>query len=818
MFEIRGCRQRPLAGTGRWWIGLMCGAVAVLCGCRSEVDADRDPSGDTATRADRDQSKTPTRPGTAAAKAHGPWTAGDSAVLVVLQIGAFEQVLPGFVARSDGENAYVVVGGRIEPLRQDKEEPRQMDAEIVVSVIWGREPTYHRVKARAVGDLRERGVRFVAAPAAEMPPALPIGPAPRIAAPASVKLDGFQWFRGQGRRGFARAVENGVIAGIEPSREDNADVLRIEGPNVANVDFGVVTTADGVAVATFTTFADPYHREAAQSVVGVPLLQLDAALDPEIQLMLLAPRKGDAKTVEYEFLLWMEAPAGKADSVRLFAKRSSQAAGEPSCPRSADGRRARFARDAAELKLVQGKPSEEVVAQGLVPGQLAGRTTWIARHIDANPGPGGAHVFDIQLAIQREDGSWSYDEPHRLHYRGGAGRPMGEEPPDIPGFDDQHLDVQGPPRPKMRPGAADPFAPPAKELSAQYVRELRPWVDAQAPAPRNVKRLFLGDVKTADGAKFTRLVVKSDSLGGLAFSDDGQAAILGGRTGLVRISLADFRTAVELEIPGFSPATDGQSLLYCKEGVVLRGGVRSPTRTTATGETPNLLVVDPNTLRIKRAFQVKGRPSVSPASSSCLLVDEHNAVLADLASATVTDLLTPEVFVQRAAAVQPQQEAEARGAAQSLRLMSLSEDGRAALSPGSLWTVRDGRLTFGRFLPDSARLGLISATGDPGYFAAYDPEDRRVYAVQSPAKPSFRVPVVKGFTSPFVMVPARQRVYVLNNNLLGVLDYRGKELGIITLPDSNDKGTRLAASRDGKRLLVGTLRPAVYLVALPDSL
>jgi hypothetical protein len=814
MSEIRGRRNRPSAGIGRLWIGLMAGAVAMLSGCRGEVDAGAEGESSSAAA--------PSGANKQAGGERGRRSAGDSVVLVVMQSGTFEQVLPGFVARSDGENAYVVVGGRHERmLHETKEDTPRPAEEVAFSVIWGREPQYHRVKARAIGNYRERGLRIVAAPAAEMPPPLPTGPAPRIAESAPVKLDGFQWLSGQGRRrAFARAVEDGVIATIEPRRrdEDTADDLYIEGPNVANINFGVATTADGVAVATFTEFANPYNREDAQTVVGVPIEQLDAALSPEIQMLLAAPRKGDAKSIEYEFLLWMEAPAGKADSVRLFVKRSIVVDDGPSGRQPADRRRTPFAKDAAELKLVQEKPSGEVLAQNIVPPQFQKTTPWIARHVDANPGPGGFHVFDVQLAVQRPDGSWSYSQPHRVgcEMRGSVMR-EGAIRPDIPGPDGRPFDPSRPPGPFPKPVAADPFAPPSKELAEKSFRELRDWVDTQAPAPRNVKRLFQGETKEVSGAKFTSLVVKGDRPAGLAFSDDGQAAIIASATGLVRISLADFRTAVELDLPGWSPSVDGSTLRIGKEGLLLRGSVRSSGRSKATGEQPTLLVVDPNTLRIKRAFCATGSLHASPSSSSCFLTLERNVSLIDLASATVTDMLTSETFVQRVVAVEPRAESEARQAAQWLTSALLSGDGQTAITSGTLWNVRQGRLTFRQFLPNAPRMSAVSATGDPDYFAVYDTEDCCVYSVQNPAKPAFRVPVLKGGSSPFVMVPARKRLYLLNNNLLGVLDYQGKERAILTLPERDALGGRLAASRDGKRLLIGSMR-GLYLVTLPDSL
>jgi len=204
-------------------------------------------------------------------------------------------------------------------------------------------------------------------------------------------------------------------------------------------------------------------------LVVSPLGQLSLLGKPEWVNMVFAPRRGDAKTIEYEFVASVEDPFGDVVSPQLLVLK-----GDPFRPppygSPTNGRWGPMSEDAIVLNLVQGKPSEEALPYLNLHEAFAATPTWIARHEDANPGVVGAIRYFIQLRYQGKDGQWVHLPPRDVRFPShvpgavdgkakppgpkigypsgmaapgypGPGKPAG---PDIPGLDGVPLDYPRP--------------------------------------------------------------------------------------------------------------------------------------------------------------------------------------------------------------------------------------------------------------------------------------------------------------------------------------------------------------------------------------
>jgi hypothetical protein len=542
--------------------------------------------------------------------------AADALVLVTAALGGKSTVVPGFVFHRDKDRAYVVmenVMGHLTSRQDSWSIPRK---EVEITVAWGPEGQAHKVRGELLAEYRKLRRWIVAGPAKELPPPAAVDPKTAIAEPMKIKIAGYQCSYTRDGRSFARAMEDGVLKEIRRNVRLGADTYLIDVAGPANFSHALVTTESGAAIATIiqnpAAYAprdlrdprDPRDPRVRNVIVAAtPLEEMASLLDPQVDHVAFAPRKGDAKVVEYEFVAYVEDPFGRLDSPRLLIRphrgQSTSMHWEP----GSDVQWKRMGDDVVELAMTQESPSEEARPRLAAHEFHAQAVTWVSRHEAANPGAVQDIQFDIQFSYKGRDGGVRYLPPGTHSFSVASphfGRPFPQI--DIPGLDGYPT---GMPKATKHKNGGYQITSEATRITHTPPGGLPDPV----PQPKQGEKSLAGKTRRSDPWEIVTLDLGSPlaeehdrERAPMLFSPDGKwLYLIDGKNVLRKIRAADLTEEKSLDIAGAC-----NEMSFSKEGILL--AVRS---------TSALWVVDPDSLNVLRATRVYGLRLVagSPATS-----------------------------------------------------------------------------------------------------------------------------------------------------------------------------------------------------------
>lgn len=532
---------------------------------------------------------------------------GDGLVLVAATLGDKSAVVPGMVFHRDGERAYVVVDDMMGYLANRPDGWNVPRKEVEIAITWDAGGLTKKVRGELLAHYRKPGKWIVAGAASELPSPLFVDPNAVIAEPMKVKIVGYQSTGTGGSQTFARETGEGVLKFITRNARLDVEGYLIDVPTLARSHRAMVMTESGAAIATLTQKPAGYsprgpgpQREVIQAT---PLEQMASLLEPHVDHVAFAPRKGDAKRVEYEFVAYVEDPFGRLDAPRLLIRPRTPASDRLSYESGPDGKWQRMDGDVIELALAQEPPSEEAKPLLAAHDMFAQAATWVARHEDDNPGNARHPEFDIQFAYKTRDGSIRYSPAGSYSFSAPVSH-FGKPAPqvDIPGLDGTPVDL--------------PKATKHKNGGYQITSERTRVEDAAAgeapkspPQPKQVGKSLAGKSRRSDPWEIMtldlgrELAEKHDrERAPMIFSPDGKwLYLVDGANVLRKIRAADFFEEKSLDIGGTC-----NDISFSKEGILL--AVRSVSA---------MWIVDGDSLNVVREVPVHGLRLVagSPATS-----------------------------------------------------------------------------------------------------------------------------------------------------------------------------------------------------------
>jgi hypothetical protein len=340
--------------------------------------------------------------------------------------------------------------------------------------------------------------------------------------------------------------------------------LQIDAPEIGRLHNALVLTAKGDAIGCCTSLANPTgSARPFDSVKAMPVQALAKLREPHVIHYAAAPRSGDARQIEWEFVAYIADPFGKLRDPTLVVRRVLNIPdGITTTETSKIEEQA--VRDAKEVKLAKGDPSPEVVRRILGHENAQYSTTWVARVALENLGGEPVHNFQVQVR-DRANHEFAasvigyHSRPDPFGERAAA--------PDIPGLDGKPLDL---PRPQRDPNGGWRLTSTATERKIE-----KPHQAIRLPKPQKTERSAAGRKFIAGGHNIVELDLPTlpndagprqprDQVP-IAFSPDGKWLYLVDATDVLRkINAADLKEASTLELG--SPATD---LAWSKAGLLL---------------------------------------------------------------------------------------------------------------------------------------------------------------------------------------------------------------------------------------------------------
>lgn len=560
---------------------------------------------DRLSKADRDHlaGRNGEGPRTAPAAARTPPRGAECLVLVAMQYERNRLVKPGFVFHRDPQRAYVAVEAE---LVQGRPAGQTAPGGYSFSIVGGAAGQTREVKAELVVPHAHRGHWIVAAPAKDLPSPPAVDPAAVPSEATAVTVTGYTIRSANSAAPFTCVVEGATLKRIYRNTALEVDRYRIEGEAVAAFHHGLVTTAAGAPLGYFTLGPAMDRNQPKQGVDALPPRVLGALAQPEVREVLFAPRTGDRKSIEFEFVAFISDPLGLLESPRLsVTKIGEEQRGRPPFPPEMEAPRKPKA-EAVELKLVKQAPSEQFVAQ--FPGyERSGRAaTWVGRHMAVNEGPVSEYRYHVSLSYAGKDGAPQRIWQNLARYETKLPFASGMRRPDIPGLDGRPLESL---RPEQKEGGG-------MQITGEATRVKGPPAAApgKPPEPAKGSTSFAGKSSEEGDWESVQLAKQGPRLGGptrpcetMAFSPDGKSLyLLDPKGALYKLRLSDFMAEQVLETGGVS-----RSISFSKEGLLI-----------AVSHAHAVWVVDPATLRVVRQISVQNVTLVegSPASSIAFAV------------------------------------------------------------------------------------------------------------------------------------------------------------------------------------------------------
>jgi hypothetical protein len=516
--------------------------------------------------------------------------AAASLVMAVANQAGGPQWSPGFVFYREGDKSYVLVN-HFEPrinatTRVTRESTGEIafhgtDARVVVpadskaksavpqippetiTLIWESPQGTRKVKGERVLTLKNHGKTILSALTKDLPAPLTPSKA-KVEQGMPVTVIGFQIDGLVDPPTFTRIEKSASIKSVSQDQSGNVVSLQIEAPEIARLQNAIVLTTQGDAVGCCTTLAsasgsgNPLDR-----VTAMPVHALAKVREPHAIHYAAAPRSGDARQIEWEFVAYIADPFGKLREPTLLVRRQHNIP-DGLAPAERNKIEEQAARDAKEVKLTKGAPSAEVARRIMGHENAQYATTWVARVTLENVGGEPVHNFQLQLRDRA-----NHEFPASAIVYHSTPDPFGERaaPPDIPGLDGMPLDM---PRPVKDAKGGWRLTSSVTEGKSQ-----RPHQAIRLPKPQSSERSVAGKKSMAGGYSVVELDLPAPpgevsarptrSQVPLAFSPDGKWLYLVDETDVLRkINTADLKEALTLELG--SSATD---LSWSKAGLLL---------------------------------------------------------------------------------------------------------------------------------------------------------------------------------------------------------------------------------------------------------
>jgi hypothetical protein len=349
--------------------------------------------------------------------------AASSLVMAVAnQLGA-PQWSPGFVFYRDGEKAFVLVN-QLEPrinanTRVTRESTGEVtfhgtDTKVVVpadsktksaaprippetiTLIWESRQGTKKVKGERVLTLTTFGKTILSAPAKELP--APLQPSQAKVEPAMpVTVVGYQIDGLVDPPTFTRIEKIANIKSVTQDQSGNVTSLQIDSPEIARLQNALVLTTEGDAIGCCTALARRGGSgNPLDSITAMPVQALARIREPRAIHYAVAPRSGDARQIEWEFVAYLADPFGKLREPTLLVRRLHNIRNDLA-PAERSKIEEQAARDEKEVKLTKGAPSPDVARRLLGHENSQYSTTWVARVALENLGGEPVHNFHVQV-------------------------------------------------------------------------------------------------------------------------------------------------------------------------------------------------------------------------------------------------------------------------------------------------------------------------------------------------------------------------------------------------------------------------------------